>query len=155
MKKMVLGLSLFLVALAFLVSPARASSLQPALSAADQAFLASLAESAGTPAPVPAAKRPAVGGKSLCTATASCGGGVTVSCSGNNSVTSCSAADRNCAASERGHVTCDGVTTSCSTCPVDCDMLENQCAESCSPCPIKTFQCSPYRCRCSFSPNCV
>jgi hypothetical protein len=52
--------------------------------------------------------------KALCTATANCSPG-TVSCSGNNSTTSCSSADRNCAINEQGHVTCDGVTTWCPT----------------------------------------
>ncbi|HEX4965303.1 MAG TPA: hypothetical protein VF173_31125 [Thermoanaerobaculia bacterium] len=67
-----------------------------------------------------AAKRPKGWEKSLCNATANCSPG-TVSCGGNNSVTSCSAADRNCAVGERGHVTCDGVTTWCpTTCPAPC-----------------------------------
>jgi hypothetical protein len=160
MKKMVLGLSLSLAALGFLMSPAMAatspSQAAAVLSAADQAFIASLAVVPGVPAPVDAAKGPAIGAKSLCTATANCWNGGTVSCSSNTSVTSCSAADGNCSVGERGHVTCDGVTTWCPTaCPVDCDALELQCEEDCSPCPIKTFQCSPYRCRCLFNTNCV
>lgn len=54
--------------------------------------------------------------RSACTATASCESG-TVSCSGNSS---CSAVDRNCDLSERGRVTCDGVTTLCPTrCPCE------------------------------------
>jgi hypothetical protein len=58
---------------------------------------------------------------SLCTATAHCSTG-TVFCSGNNSVTSCSAADRNCP-SEQGHVTCDGSTTWCQpVCPCGRDV---------------------------------
>jgi hypothetical protein len=136
MKKMVLALSLSLAALGFLVSPALAASPEPAapvLSADDQEFLASLAiVPAGTSALELAAKRPAIGPKSLCTATANCFPG-TVTCSSNTSVSSCSAADRNCNA-EQGHVTCDGVTTWCSpACPVpdcgpywctqDCDAL--------------------------------
>jgi hypothetical protein len=55
-----------------------------------------------------AAKQP-LPTKSSCTA--SCGGSATVSCSGAGS---CSAVDRNCGANERGHVTCNGVTTYCS-----------------------------------------
>ena len=47
--------------------------------------------------------------ESACTATAYCASG-TVTCSGN---TSCNAVDRDCSTLERGHVTCDGVTTSC------------------------------------------
>ena len=148
MKKTLLGLTLSLAALSFLGSPAVAVP----LSAADQAFISSLA----APVPVAAAKRPALGEKSLCNATANCGGGVTVSCSGNNSVTSCSAADRNCDAGEQGHVTCDGVTTWCSpVCPANCDDLFLMCEENCSPCTIKSFQCSPYRCRCNFTIGCV
>lgn len=57
-----------------------------------------------------------VGQMSACTAQASCGSGVTpVSCSGNST---CSAIDRNCP-SQRGQVTCDGVTKTCAVCPVD------------------------------------
>jgi hypothetical protein len=48
--------------------------------------------------------------KSSCTA--SCGSGsMPVSCSGSGS---CSAVDRDCGSNERGHVTCNGVTTYCS-----------------------------------------
>src|SRR5215213_10905728 len=67
-----------------------------------------------------AAQRPtiALDGKALCTATANCDSGTTVSCQGNNSTTSCSAVDRNCTNNQRGSVTCDGVTTTCPTaCP--------------------------------------
>src|SRR6478752_5860402 len=121
MKKMVLGLSLSLAALAFLMAPAMAASSPPqvarVLSVTDQAFLASLA----TPAATPAAKRPQIGPKSLCTASANCWDGSTVSCSGNNSTTSCSATDSNCSVHQRGSVTCDGVTTSCPICPCDLD----------------------------------
>lgn len=53
--------------------------------------------------------------KSICSATAQCGSTTpsSVSCQGSNS---CTAVDRNCSASEPGHVTCDGTTTSCSPC---------------------------------------
>lgn len=52
---------------------------------------------------------------SVCNATASCNTtGGSVSCSGSNV---CSAADQNCASGMRGYVTCDGVTTYCSSCP--------------------------------------
>jgi hypothetical protein len=62
------------------------------------------------------AKRPAIPtGKALCTATAKCQF-TTISCSGNNSTTSCTAVDANCSAGVAGHVTCDGVTTSCPAC---------------------------------------
>jgi hypothetical protein len=153
MKKVVLGLSLVLAALPSLVSPAMAA---PALSAADKAFIASLAARSGAPAPVPAAKRPALGEKALCTATADCGNGTTVYCESNASTTSCSSADRNCAAGEQGHVTCDGATIWCQpACPVicDCNALENDCLWSCDPCPY-SFTCDPTTCdstcRCRF-----
>jgi hypothetical protein len=153
MKKMVLGLSLSLVALGFLMSPAMAAAsppqVAPVLSAADQAFLASLAI-AGTPAPVPAAKRPHISPKDMCTA--NCANGGTVSCSGTGT---CTAVDGNCP-SEPGHVTCNGVTTSCSACVLTCDDLYSQCVDNCGSCPVKFFQCSPYRCRCDFTnPICV
>jgi hypothetical protein len=160
MKKMLFGLSLSVAALALLVSPAMAASspqAAPALSAADQAFLASLAAPAGTPAPELVAKRPRIGTKSLCTATANCWNGGTVSCSGNNSTTSCTAVDGNCSVGERGHVTCDGVTTACPTacpCPSDfCITEEDNCAANCSPCSY-TFTCSlstcTDHCHCNF-----
>jgi hypothetical protein len=69
-----------------------------------------------------AAKRPQNGQyKALCFALAVCDG-TTVSCYGWNSTTSCSAYDRNCAIGERGHVTCDGVTTYCPTVCSQCDI---------------------------------
>jgi hypothetical protein len=154
MKKMLLGLSLSVVALGFLVSPVLAA---PALSAADKAFIASLATRPGTPAPVPAAKRPALGEKALCSATANCGNGTTVYCEGNASVTSCSAADRNCNA-EQGHVTCDGVTTwcqpACPGCPADWCTYEADCAASCSPCDYNYTCNATYctdHCKCKLS----
>jgi hypothetical protein len=75
------------------------------------------------------ANRPRIGlEKSLCSATANCATG-TVSCQGNNSTTSCSGFDRNCSLGERGHVTCDGITTSCPTaCTVsDCTGIQKFC----------------------------
>jgi len=161
MKKMVLGLLLSLAALAFLMSPAVAAP-NPALSAADQAFLASLATvPAGAPAPELAAKRPAIGPKSLCTATANCANGGTVSCSSNTSTSSCSAVDGNCGACEPGHVTCDGVTTTCSPCancicgdPNFCFDREADCEANCNPCSYN-FTCNEStcssHCRCIFS----
>jgi hypothetical protein len=115
MKRVVFGLSLALAAFGFFSSPALAGPQQQggqALSSADGVFLASLATEAPS---VTEGKQPIGGGeKALCGANAACGGGVTVSCTSNSSVTSCSAADRNCAAGEQGHVTCNGVTTWCS-----------------------------------------
>ena len=65
--------------------------------------------------------------KSLCSAVANCESG-TVSCSSDASSTSCSAVDRSCPG-ERGHVTCDGVTTYC---PTEC---------TCSGTPQQIFCC--------------
>ena len=118
MKKMLVELSLAVAALCLLLSPAIASAspppAAPALGAADQAFLASLVPGMATPAPQLAAKRPRIGAKSACTASANCWNGGTVDCSGSGS---CSAADGNCSWGEPGHVTCDGATTWCSSCP--------------------------------------
>jgi len=144
MKKMVLGLSLSLAALGFLMSPAMAASPPQVatLSAADQAFLASLGARVGTPAPELAAKRPAIGQKSFCSA--NCWDTGTVSCSG----TSCSAVNGNCP-SEPGHVTCDGITTWCpNPCPCDPDFCANEeadCAFTCDPCSYN-FTCSESTC---------
>jgi hypothetical protein len=156
MKRLVLGLSLAL-AFGFVVSPLLAAdSPQVArmLSVADRAFLASLSAS---PAAKPMARHPATGQeKSLCFAGASCGS-YSITCTGNNSTTSCSAADRNCGAGERGHVTCDGVTTWCNEpCPLDCGQLESECSWECNPCAYN-FTCNPdtgdWNCRCIFR-NC-
>lgn len=92
-----------------------------------EALAAILGEPAGGCDPQPqqaqvglTANRPAALGleKALCTATTICDGGVVISCQGNNSTTSCTAVDRNCASGQRGRVTCDGVTT---ICPTACD----------------------------------
>ena len=151
MKKVALGFLLVLAALGLTTSPGMAA---PAASAADQAFLAALAAPV---APVPAAKRPALGGKALCTASANCGTGGTISCSGNNSTTSCSATDQNCSLGQRGSVTCDGVTTLCpnTCCPgLDCSAERSNCAADCSPCAF-TFSCNTstcaVTCHCKFS----
>lgn len=155
MKKMVLGLVLALAALGLMASPAMAAPdsprTVPMLSAADQAFLATLAKA---PAPVPAAKRPSQGlEKSACNATANCWDGTTRSCSGN---TSCSAVDSNCSGGQRGSVTCDGVTTQCpSCCPdLDCTAERASCASDCAGCPF-IFSCNTstcnVTCHCKFS----
>ena len=152
MKRLVLGLSLAL-AFGFVVSPLLAADSPQAarmLSAADRAFLASL----GASPAAKSVKRPATGQeKSVCFAAANCGS-YSITCSGNNSVTSCSAADRNCP--ERGHVTCDGVTTWCNEPCIDCDQRENDCAWNCNPCSYN-FTCDPttgdWSCRCIFR-NC-
>jgi hypothetical protein len=160
MKKLVVGLFLTFAALTCLVSPAMAETepqVARILSAADRAFLASLA--AMPLAPAPAAKGPGggVGQHALCVVSADCGGGTSVSCHGNNSTTSCTGADRNCAVGQRGHVTCDGVTT---WCPTPCEICEEgwcdneaACASQCFPCP-HIYTCNETfctdRCRCNF-----
>lgn len=145
MKRMVLGVSMILACLVFLVPPATAATVShgaPVLSD----FLASLTG----PAPVSAAKRPALREKSLCAAAANCANGGTVSCSSNTSTSSCTAVDGNCSVGEPGHVTCDGVTTWCSPC-FNCDTLEQDCSWSCNPCSYN-FSCDPvtqdWSCRC-------
>lgn len=160
MKKLVLELFLTFAALILLVFPATAETKEPqkapALSAADRAFLASLARM--PIAPAPAAKKPGedppIGENALCTASASCGS-YTIACQSNSSPTSCSAADRNCPG-EQGHVTCDGVTTWCSEtcdeCPQGWCDGDADCAWNCYPCPY-TYTCNETyctdRCRCN------
>jgi hypothetical protein len=143
MKKMVFGISMTLAVLGFLASPTSAVS-RPQGGPSLSAFLASLS----TPAPVPAAKRPALTGKALCTASANCGAGGTISCEGNNSTTSCSAADQSCS-HQRGFVSCDGVTTVCpNACPCAadfCDVKEANCDARCSGCEYN-FDCNPDAC---------
>jgi hypothetical protein len=147
MKKMFVGLSL--AALGLLLSPAMAA----AQSAADQAFLASLAAPV---APAPAATQETGLEKALCSASASCGDGTWVYCEGNNSTVSCTGVDRNCP--ERGRVTCDGVTTWCPTtcpgCPVGSCGNEWECAQNCYPCAY-TYTCNTTycfdTCRCKFA----
>jgi hypothetical protein len=153
MKKMVLGVSMILIALGFCMSPAMAAG-RPQGAPTLSSFLASLA----APAPVPAAKRPSTGiqGKALCTASVNCASG-TISCESNSSTTSCSSADPNCPG-EQGHVTCDGVTTWCpDACPPGCgDNFcngEDACSSECYPCPY-IYNCNyTYcfdSCRCDF-----
>lgn len=165
MKKMVLGLSLALAALGFLMSPAIAAADPPQttpriLSAADQAFLVSLAAPAKPAAPTPAAKRPSGLEKALCSASATCWNSTTVSCEGNNSVTACVGVDSSCP-SQKGYVTCDGTTKWCPDCPSSggcptgwcTDQDEQNCAAGCYPCSY-TFTCSSTNCtescRCNF-----
>lgn len=164
MKKLVLGLFLTFAALTLLVSPALAETKEPQvariLSAADRAFLASLARM--PIAPAPAAKRPGddppVGEFALCTATANCWDGSTRYCEGNNSTASCTAVDSNCPG-QRGYVTCDGVTSYCPVCetepcPEDWCQNEESCASSCYPCDANYICNATYcteRCRCIFS----
>ena len=151
MRKLALGFVLASAALGFLAAPVMAADspqAAPALSAADRAFIISLAAGAGLPAPVPVAKHPRIGlAKALCTATANCAAGGTVSCEGNNSSTSCTAVDGNCSVGEPGHVTCDGNTTWCPACPcnLDCAADEADCEAQCSPCQY-SFTCSLSTC---------
>jgi len=129
MKKMVFGFSLSLVTLCFLTPPALAAAGPPHGAPTLGTFLASLAK----PAPVAAAKHPARGGKSLCTATANCAFGGTVDCQGNSS---CSAVDGNCSWGVVGYVICDGHYYSCggSCCGESFCTRGDQCAFSCYPC---------------------
>jgi hypothetical protein len=62
-------------------------------------------------AAVPAAKQPL---PTKATCTARCTGSTSVSCTTTGTGT-CSAVDRDCGTNERGHVTCNGVTTNCPT----------------------------------------
>lgn len=54
------------------------------------------------------------------TGIANCGGGTSVTSSGS----SCTAVDRNCAAGERGHVTCAGASPATINCPKSCACSE-------------------------------
>src|SRR5262245_21350878 len=159
MKKLTLGLFLALVALGFLTSPALAADspgAEPTLSAADRAFIASIA---GPREPMPPGRmprRPPSGGtKALCSATANCASG-TVYCEDNTNPANCTGVDRNCSVGEPGHVTCDGATTWCPTaCPCTCEQLESWCAQECYPCDYN-FTCTDpdncdYFCHCRFS----
>jgi hypothetical protein len=62
------------------------------------------------------AKRPAIPtGKALCTATATCQFGLTVSCSSNVNAANCTAVNAACPG-QAGYVTCDNATTNCQPC---------------------------------------
>jgi hypothetical protein len=143
MKRMVLGFVLALAALVLVTSSPLAAA--PVPSAADQAFIASLA----APAPASAAERPIEKSADLCFAAVDCGDGTSVSCSSSASGSSCSSIDRDCPT--RGSVTCDGVKKKCPAC--SCEELLQACAVQCGRCPITSFQCNPYRCTCLICPN--
>ena len=70
-----------------------------------------------TAAPVAARPAKSPGGlKSACTATATCNGGVTVSCSGSGT---CTAVDQNCP-NQQGYVNCGSSWVSCpASCPLE------------------------------------
>jgi hypothetical protein len=153
MKKMVFGLALALAGLGFLMSPAMAAEpVQAAhiLSAADQAFLASLAAPVGSPAPTPASRPPS--GLEKATCTANCWDGSILSCTGST----CSGTNSNCGGGVRGSVTCDGTTTLCPSCCPDLNCAEERslCESDCAGCPF-TFSCSQttcnVSCHCKFS----
>lgn len=152
MKKTVVGLSMVLAAFAFLGSPLFAATDSPTLSAADQAFLASLALPAMTPSPESAAKPPS--GLEKATCTANCWDGSIVTCTGN----SCSGTNSNCGGGVRGSVTCDGVSTLCPSCCGDLNCAEERsnCESECAGCPFN-FSCSLstciVTCHCNFR-NC-
>ncbi len=138
MKRLVPGLVLTLAALYLVTLPPLAAA--PVPSAADQAFLASLA-----------AQRPL--DKEVtpkCSASVDCLDGTTISCSSSTGTSSCSSVARDCFDNERGSVTCDGVTSQCPLCFVvggNCTALQEQCTEHCA-CGVMTFQCNPYVCLC-------
>jgi len=117
---------LFACAVLFVAAVGLAETLSP-VPLTGEALAAILGEPAGscatpTGTAVPAANRRGIAGeKALCTAVAQCASG-TVSCSSNVSTTSCTAVDRNCSIAERGHVTCNGVTTNCPTACSQCDI---------------------------------
>lgn len=68
-----------------------------------------------------AAKKPRPGAYKSCSATADCTPGTTVSCNYTGAGGNCIAVDRDCSVNERGHVTCQGVTTNCPTnCNSEC-----------------------------------
>jgi hypothetical protein len=151
MKKIV-GLSLATTILVLMASSASAQMNARSLSPADHAFIASLSAPERTPvAKAPTARRGQQ--KALCAAAASCGS-YSISCSGFNSSTSCSAVDRNCAVGQRGRVTCDGKTTWCDPCPLTCWDREQSCASGCYPCDYD-FSCDEetgdYNCHCRFA----
>lgn len=148
MKRMVLGIVLILATFGLVTSPAVAATdpqVAPALSATDQAFLASLAMS-GAPSPELVARNP-IRGKSVCSATATCGSSPPISCSSNVSGAHCSGTDQNCSLAVRGSVTCNGVTTQCPNACTTCPTFAQQCADTCGSCqPI--VQCDPPKCTC-------
>lgn len=156
MKKTVLRLSLALATLGLLTSPAITTA--QTLNAVDQAFLSSLALPVTAPAPAVAATGL---DKALCTASAHCWDGSTVSCQGNNSTTSCTGTDSNCSVGQRGSVNCDGNITLCPACPSSsctsfCAAEREACASDCYPCGF-SFTCSSSTppctrsCKCKFS----
>lgn len=75
------------------------------------------------------AGKPGAGTEATCMVTEDCDGLPDISCSGQT----CSAVSRNCSLGgcDRGHVTCNGVTTYCSqVCPPNCTMI--QCRQACA-----------------------
>jgi len=148
MKKLVPGV-VVLVAFGLATLPARvaAGSTLPVPSSADQAFLATLAAPEAVPAPELVAKRPAgIGTKAACSANCEF---TTISCpAGTNS---CSAQNSSCPSqpgpSQTGYILCDGVYTWCPVCVYSCEAMFAQCESNCDGC-VKSFQCSPYSCRC-------
>lgn len=155
-KTWIVACSLLFVALAGFAqtpSPSQASALPPLTPQALAAILGQPAPATGGCAAQQnavlkaAVQRQGSGEKALCNATASCGS-YSISCSGNLSSSSCSAADRNCSAGERGHVTCDGVTTYCD-CPCGGTVQEQMCCT----CDVTgdCFAC----CRCAGGSRCA
>ncbi|HEX4959284.1 MAG TPA: hypothetical protein VF173_00500 [Thermoanaerobaculia bacterium] len=145
MKKVILACVLLFVAVAVFAQP---PSQPPLTREALAAILGQPAASSCATQPSDirhAAKRPAITGKSLCTATANCESG-TVSCSSNVNASSCTAVDvnSNCSVNEPGHVTCDGVTT---WCPIRCNCIISGIEFQCCKC-AQTGSCTRC-CRCN------
>jgi hypothetical protein len=108
--------ALFLSAAAFADAPSAAPLTREALAAIVGQPLVN--GSCPAPAQVGKALLAASGQqKALCSASVTCPPGSTspsVACSSDTSSTSCASVNRDCSVLEPGHVTCNGVTTSCS-----------------------------------------
>jgi hypothetical protein len=125
--------ALVLLSVAAFAAPAPAPTPSPAPAAAPLSDVA-LAKILGEPQGAASCAKPkaartglaALTVKSNCNATANCQGGGTVSCSGSGT---CTAVDGDCSNNlEAGHVTCNGVTTTCT--PACCStgtMHDKQC----------------------------
>lgn len=78
--------------------------------------------------------------KSVCSATANCASGGTVSCQDYVNPADCHAFDHDCAFNEPGHVVCNGVASWCSPCPDPCSSAVGPRQKAC--------------CRCNLTGNC-
>jgi hypothetical protein len=135
MKKVCLAACVCTLAVVSAVAFAQTPDVAPLTSEALAAILGPSAVGGSCPTPQSeplfAARKPAKPGAGLyksCSATANCASG-TVTCSVSGAGGTCVAVDRDCSVNERGHVTCNGVTTNCPTpcCspPVWCCQCDN------------------------------